>query len=115
MCPYYAARSAVPAADVLLVPYSALLVAGAAAALGLRLEGAVVVVDEGHNLVDAINGSHSAELSAAAAGASWRQLDAYWRRFQPRLAPANCRYMQTLLRVAQVGLLASPVDSVCVW
>ena len=50
MCPYYAARSAVPAADVLLVPYSALLVGGAAAALGLRLEGAVVVGDEGHNL-----------------------------------------------------------------
>ena len=34
-------------------------------ALGLRVEGNVVIVDEAHNLADAINASHSAELTAA--------------------------------------------------
>jgi Rad3-related DNA helicase len=172
VCPYYAARRAVPEADVVLAPYSCLLVAETRAALGLRLEGNVIIVDEGHNLggaagacrsvwswngagrarlggsaycggrvhglarlvcvcarkllnfelvkwcvrgallpllfvlpaaVEAINGSHSAELGAAAAGAARRQLAAYFERFAPRLAPANCRHIQTLMRVAQVG------------
>jgi chromosome transmission fidelity protein 1 len=49
-CPYYAARRAVGQADVVLAPYSALLVADTRRALGLRVEGSVVVVDEGHNL-----------------------------------------------------------------
>lgn len=50
MCPYYAARRALPEADIILAPYSCLLVADTRRALGLRLEGNVVIVDEGHNL-----------------------------------------------------------------
>lgn len=52
--------------------------------------------------VDAINSSHAAELPEAAAAAAHRQLAAYFRRFQPRLAPSNCRHIQTLMRCAQV-------------
>lgn len=51
--------------------------------------------------VDAINSCHSAQLSAAQAATAHRQLSAYFQRFQPRLAPSNCRHLQTLLRVAQ--------------
>ena len=50
MCPYYSARRAVPEADIILAPYSCLLVRETREALGLRLEGNVVIVDEGHNL-----------------------------------------------------------------
>ncbi len=50
MCPYYAARRALPEADVALAPYSSLLVAEAREAVGLALEGNVIIVDEGHNL-----------------------------------------------------------------
>ena len=32
-------------------------------ALGVSLEGNVVIIDEAHNLIDAINGVHSALLS----------------------------------------------------
>lgn len=56
-------------------------------ALGIRLEGAVLVIDEAHNLVDAVNGAHSAVLTADAAAAAASQLDAYWTRFSTRLAP----------------------------
>lgn len=59
-------------------------------ALGIRLQGAVLVVDEAHNLVDAVNGAHSATLFAEAAAAAARQLDAYWTRFSTRLGPGLC-------------------------
>lgn len=50
VCPYYAARRALPEADIVLAPYSCLLARETRQALGLRLEGNVVIVDEGHNL-----------------------------------------------------------------
>ena len=50
VCPYYAARRALPEADVVLAPYASLLGAEAREALGLSVENNVVIVDEAHNL-----------------------------------------------------------------
>eukprot|EP00887_Chlorella_sp_A99_P000340 scaffold13.g340.t1 len=98
VCPYYASRRAVPEADIILAPYSALL--ETRESLGLKLEGAVVIVDEAHNLADAVNSSHSAELTSAQAATAHHQLAAYLSRFAAQLAPANCRNIQLLIRVA---------------
>ena len=62
-CPYYATRRAVQAAQVVCLPYNMLLHADLRASLGLRLDHAVVVFDEAHNLVDAVNHMHSADVS----------------------------------------------------
>ena len=56
-------------------------------ALGVRLEGAVVVVDEAHNLVDAVNASHSACISNFQLALAHAQLSGYLQRFETRLAP----------------------------
>ena len=45
---------------------SALLSSDARVALGLDPEGSVVVFDEAHNLLDAINGAHSSSITGAA-------------------------------------------------
>lgn len=45
------------------MPYAALLSRETRAAMGVRLEGAVVVVDEAHNIVEAINSVHSKKLT----------------------------------------------------
>jgi chromosome transmission fidelity protein 1 len=50
VCPYYASRRATPEADVILAPYSALLVEDTRKALGLKVKGNVIIVDEAHNL-----------------------------------------------------------------
>lgn len=44
------------------MPYAALLSREAREAMGVRLDGAVVVVDEAHNIVEAINSVHSKRL-----------------------------------------------------
>lgn len=63
--------------------------------------------------VDAINSSHSAELSAGAAATAHSQLSAYFQRFQPRLAPGNCRHIQTLLRAAEVRPALGAAGGLC--
>ncbi len=47
----------------------------------------MVIVDEAHNLVDAVNGAHSAAADAATAAAAAAQLAAYCERFGVRLSP----------------------------
>jgi chromosome transmission fidelity protein 1 len=68
VCPYYGSRRAVPEADVVLAPYSAVLQREARDSLGINLEGAVVVFDEAHNLLDAVNASHSAAMTGGVLG-----------------------------------------------
>ena len=50
------------------MPYAALLSRETRAALGVRLSGAVVIIDEAHNLVEAINSVHSKRLSLSEVG-----------------------------------------------
>ena len=47
----------------------------------------MIIIDEAHNLVDAVNGAHSAEVAAQTVQAALEQLAAYWARFSGRLAP----------------------------
>ena len=51
----------------------------------------MVIVDEAHNLVEAVNGVHSAVLSSLQLEAARRQLAAYLDRFRPRLNP-GCQF-----------------------
>ena len=46
----------------------------------------VLIVDEAHNLVDAVNNAHSAQVSAAQLRAAQDQLSGYYQRFRTRLA-----------------------------
>ncbi len=53
----------------------------------MRLEGNIVVVDEAHNLVDAVNNVHSALVSAQQLATAQSALDNYFQRFRSVLAP----------------------------
>jgi chromosome transmission fidelity protein 1 len=46
------------------MPYTALLQRSTRASLGVELRGNVVVIDEAHNVIEAITESHAALLSA---------------------------------------------------
>ncbi len=54
--------------------------------LGLHLKGSIIVVDEAHNLVDAVNGTHCAEVSVNQLNAAETQLTGYFERFRTRLS-----------------------------
>ena len=50
---------------LVVLPYNTLLHADTREALGLKLKGNVVIIDEAHNLLDVINSVHSVEISGA--------------------------------------------------
>ena len=100
-CPYYASRAALPDADVVFVPYAGLLSADAREAVGLKLRGAVVVVDEAHNLPAAVASAYSARVSLAHLRVSSKSLRSYLERYGPRLNPSGRRDVQMLLAVSE--------------
>ncbi|CAI5458628.1 unnamed protein product [Closterium sp. Yama58-4] len=138
-CPYYAARAAARAADVVVLPYQSLLhkgareallgpgekaptasnragtvgtagLVGSAGAVALSssssggsgvLSNSVVVVDEAHNLTDALAGMHSCTLSARQVHLVQAQLAGYLGRFRHKLGPGNRRYVLQLQVVAR--------------
>eukprot|EP00889_Picochlorum_renovo_P005460 jgi/Picre1/32490/NNA_007836.t1 len=104
ICPYYASRDAAAEADIILAPYSSLLVAETREALGLNIRDNVIIVDEAHNLVDAINNSHSTSLTREDLEVAICQVEFYFNRFKTRLASRNAKTVQILLLAAQAIL-----------
>ena len=58
-------------------------------AFGVRLKDSVLIIDEAHNLVDAINGLHSAEVSLPQLRSAHHKLATYCSKFQAKLAPGT--------------------------
>ncbi|KAJ2448559.1 ATP-dependent DNA helicase chl1 [Coemansia sp. RSA 2336] len=101
VCAYYGARSCVRQAHVVALPYNMLLTQGARDALGVQLDGNVVIVDEAHNLVDTILATHSALLSQPTVALLLDLLQRYFKRFWQRLRGSNVvhiRHTIALLR-----------------
>ncbi|ROW02431.1 hypothetical protein VMCG_06014 [Cytospora schulzeri] len=89
VCPYYASRTAIPAAEIITLPYPLLLQESAREALGIRLEGNVVIVDEAHNIMDAVANVHSAEIRLRDLRRARQMLGVYVKRFGKKLKGEN--------------------------
>ncbi len=99
-CPYFAARTSAKQAELVTLPYNLLLQKDARQALGISLEGCVVLIDEAHNLIDTILGTHSVSIDSRQIAQAARQIDAYLDRFALRLKgsnEANLRKVRKLL------------------
>ena len=99
-CPYYASRRALVDADIVVCPYNTLLHRDTREALGVDLARSVVIIDEAHNLLDAVNSVHSSRLSYPQLRAAHAQVSGYYERFRGRMAPGNARHVQTLQHLA---------------
>ncbi|KAK0625169.1 helicase C-terminal domain-containing protein [Bombardia bombarda] len=105
-CPYYASRTAIPGAEVITLPYPLLLQKSAREALGIKLEGNVVIIDEAHNIMDAVANVYAAEIRLSELRRARQMLGVYVKRFGKKLKGEN-RVM-----VAQV---AKVVESLTEW
>ncbi|KAH9890810.1 DNA repair helicase [Xylariomycetidae sp. FL2044] len=106
VCPYYASRTAIPASEVITLPYPLLLQKSARDALGIKLEGNVVVIDEAHNIMDAVANVYASEISLSELKRARQMLGIYVKKFGKKLKGEN-RVM-----VAQV---ARVVDGLSEW
>lgn len=109
ICPYYASRSAIKPAEIVTLPYPLLLQKSAREALKLDLKGHVVIIDEAHNLMDAIAGIESVEVSLKQLKSARSKLGGYLQKFRNRLKGKNRVYVAQVVRV--VDSLAGYLES----
>jgi chromosome transmission fidelity protein 1 len=105
ICPYYASRPAIAPSEVVTLPYPLLLQKSAREALGVSVKDNIVVIDEAHNLMDAIADTLSVSMTLVQLQTATQQVTNYVQRFKNRLKGKNRVYVTQILR-----LLNSLVD-----
>ena len=81
------------------LPYPLLLQRSAREALNLSIKDHVVIIDEAHNLMDAISNIHSVTVSLSQLQTSISQLTTYARKFKNRLKGKNRSYVAQVIRL----------------
>lgn len=99
ICPYYASRPAIGNAEIVTLPYPLLLQKSAREALGYSLKNHVVIVDEAHNLINAVEGTYSAQISDIQLQRAKSGLMTYLQEFRNRLKGSNRSYATQVVRV----------------
>lgn len=99
ICPYYALRNAIAEAEILTLPYPLLLQKSAREALGLSVKDHVVIIDEAHNLMDAITDTYSVAITLSQIDRGLSQVTIYARRFKDRLKGKNRVYVTQIIRL----------------
>ncbi|KAF2876577.1 helicase C-terminal domain-containing protein [Massariosphaeria phaeospora] len=99
ICPYYASRPATRYCEIVTLPYPLLLQKSAREALDLSLKDHIVIIDEAHNLMDAIAGIYSVSVSLAQVQQARMQLTVYLQRFRNKLKGKNRVYVAQTVRV----------------
>ncbi|KAK5643588.1 hypothetical protein RI129_007433 [Pyrocoelia pectoralis] len=98
-CPYYASRKAAADAHVVLVPYNTLLHKSTRESVGLKLKNNVVIVDEAHNLLDALAQMYSSEITLQQLQEAFSRLRAYKQRYSKKFTAHNLLCINQILFV----------------
>ena len=99
ICPYYASRPAIGPSEIVTLPYPLLLQKSARDALDISLKGHVVVIDEAHNLINAIEGIYSAHITGTLLKRARESLMVYLQKFRNRLKGTNRVYVTQVIRI----------------
>ncbi|RZB39133.1 putative ATP-dependent RNA helicase DDX11, partial [Asbolus verrucosus] len=98
-CPYYSSRLAAEDAEVVLVPYNTILHKATREANGIDLRNNVVIIDEAHNLLEAMAQMHNSELNYNQIEQGSIQLKCYKQRFNTRFSASNLLSINQLIFV----------------
>lgn len=98
-CPYFGTRSALADADIILAPYSSILNKHNRHSIGISLDSCYVIIDESHNLIDAITDYHSAAITKPQILACQRCFRDYYNLYLEKMFPRKRMYVEMALRV----------------
>ncbi|KAF2687652.1 DNA repair helicase [Lentithecium fluviatile CBS 122367] len=99
ICPYYASRPATKYCEIVTLPYPLLLQKSAREALDLSLKDHIVIIDEAHNLMDAIAGIYSVSVTLEQMLQARMQVTVYLQKFRNRLKGKNRVYVAQTVRL----------------
>ncbi|VDO07633.1 unnamed protein product [Rodentolepis nana] len=98
-CPYYANKRGLPLAQLVLAPYQTVIVPGQREAIGLRLQDSVLIIDEAHNLLEALAEAFSATITYNDLVLTERLTIAFLEYYRSRLSSLSA------LRLRQLNLI----------
>lgn len=101
ICPYYSSRTAIKPAEVITLPYPLLLQASARETLDLSLKDHIVIIDEAHNLIDAITSIYSSMITFDQVSLALNQISIYLSKFDKRLKEKNRIYIKQIIKLLQ--------------
>ncbi|GIX65096.1 DNA repair helicase family protein [Babesia caballi] len=99
-CPYYAAAKIVPECDVILAPYVSVFNESIRENMGIKTEGNILIVDEAHNLMNAVAEAQSSLVSVKAMSALSLQCKSYLAKFHGRLDEKQSSTIADIEKVA---------------
>lgn len=98
-CPYYSSRKAAEDAEIILVPYNTILHKATREANGIKLKNNVIIIDEAHNLLEALAQMYNSELNYCQVFHASNQLKAYKERFKLRFSADNLLFINQIIYV----------------
>lgn len=96
--------------QIVTLPYPLLLQKSAREALDISLKGHVIIIDEAHNLIDAITNIHSIVVTQSQLKRARAQLSIYLQKFRNKLKGKNRVYVTQVVRL--LDSVSACVDSV---
>ena len=99
MCPYYGSRYSIPSGEIVALPYNILFQKETRQSFSINLKNQIIIIDEAHNLIDAITQIHSVEISDLHVTQAMTQLNNYVNRYKSRFSAKNMLYLRHLLNV----------------
>ena len=109
ICPYYSVRKGIGYSEVMTLPYQLLLSKNSRDALGISVKGAIVVIDEAHNLLDTITSMNSVSVMVQEFELCVESLKKYLSRFTRRLNGGNRINLMKLIKI--MNLILKSVNS----
>ncbi|KAJ3269942.1 DEAD H (Asp-Glu-Ala-Asp His) box helicase 11 [Terramyces sp. JEL0728] len=95
-CPYYGARFAVKDASIVCIPYNLLLLKSARESSGISLKNNIVIIDEAHNIIDAVNSIHSTFVDMNLLKLASSHLETYLEKYQLKLNGNSVLFIKQL-------------------
>ena len=80
-CPYYSTRKSVEDGQLVLVPYNSILHKNTRVSSGISLKDNILIVDEAHNLLEAIERMYSVTVTGKHILQCFNQLSQYQKRY----------------------------------
>ncbi|KAK2578682.1 hypothetical protein KPH14_012170 [Odynerus spinipes] len=95
-CAYYAVRKSIQDGQLILVPYNSILHKNTRISSGINLKGNILIIDEAHNLLEAIERMYSASITGRNILHAYNQLSQYQKRYQALFNAKNVLHLNQL-------------------
>ena len=100
-CPYFATRASVKNADFILAPYASVLKKHNRHAIGIDLAECFVIIDEAHNLIEAITDLHSASITKRQIDMCNVMVKAYYDIYLHKMLPRKLAFVRTAIKIIE--------------